>query len=170
MRLFATLLIAGLLTACSSAEAPTPTKDSEKKIAKEDLRPEPSSGPPSIEAPVAPATHSTEASASELPTPAWFDSAKIDHAKVLQPKNQAKVGTNLATAMLLELDPGTTPRDCIASISSEMAKTLGEVAEAVPGEKDRMTLQGKTDSYSYTVVCGPGKDGQTTLYLSYTDL
>jgi hypothetical protein len=170
MRLFAPLLIAGLLSGCPSAKTPTPSEADEKSgTAKEDLRTEhatpPVIQPVEIEPPVVPSTSSTAGDA-----PAWFDLAKIEHAKVVQPLNQGRVGDRTATAMLLELQPGTTAQDCISNLRTEMAKTVPDVGEAVPGDKGRMTLQGTTDRYSYTIVCGPGKDGQTTLYLSYMDL
>jgi hypothetical protein len=167
------MLIAGLLSGCPSSSSPTATD--EKKNAKEDLPPAKSDPPPAtekpvveLEPPVGPGTTSTPADPAQLADPPWFDTAKIEHAKVLQPRNQAKVGASTATAILLELDPGKTAQDCMAAVRTEMAKTVGDVAEAVPGDKGRLTVQGKTSTYSYTVVCGPGKDGQTTLYLSYT--
>jgi hypothetical protein len=170
MRLFATFVFAALLTGCPSA--PAPTKADAKDMKKE-------AGPPAdraieiVPAP-APGTPQPEAGASELDSldtiPSWFDTTKIAHAKILQPINRAKVGASTATAMLLELAQGTTTADCMASVRSEMLATIPDLAEATPGEKDRLTLQGKTEGYSYTVVCGPGKDGQTTLYLSYMGL
>lgn len=163
MRLFATSVFAALLTGCPSA--PTPTKADAKDVRKEasSADAEPKRAEPASDPQTPPV--------SELDvTPAWFDTAKIAHAKILQPINRAKVGPSTATAMLLELAPGTTTADCMTSVRSEMAKTVSDLVEAVPGEKDRLTLQGKTADYSYTVVCGPGKDGQTTLYLSYTQL
>lgn len=160
---FATLSLTGLLTGCTS-EAPTPSERNEPK-------PTPTPATLEVEPARDPGPASTEAAAGTgLADPPWFDSAKIDHAKVLQARNQAQVGTSTATATLLELAAETTPADCMAAIRSEMAKTISDLGEAVPGEKDRLTLQGKTDSYSYTVVCGPGKAGQTTLYLSYMEL
>jgi hypothetical protein len=162
---FATLVLTGPLTGCTSPEAPTPIQRDEPKPT-----PKPGTAPTEIEGPGDPGPAPTEASAGDLADPPWFDTAKIEHAKVLQAKNQAKVGPNTATATLLELAPETTPLACMAAIRSEMAKTIPDLPQAVPGDKDRLTLQGKADSYSYTVVCGPGKTGQTTLYLSYTDL
>ncbi|MFV8750055.1 hypothetical protein ACNOYE_05865 [Nannocystaceae bacterium ST9] len=177
MRLFATLSILGLLTGCPSA--PTPTKADIKKEGKsegkasqggEQKPPSEPAKPIEFEPPTRAEPSASEGAISEPATPAWFDTAKIDHAKILQAKNQAKVGTSMATAMLLEMQPGTTPQDCIAAVRATMLETVPDVVEPVAGDKGRMTLQGKTGEYSYTVVCGPGKDGQTTSYLSYTGL
>ncbi len=159
MRLFATFSILGLGLLSGCPTAPTPSKVEASEVG---VKPSPTtkSTEPAV-----------ESGGSDLDeTPAWFDISKFDHAKILQAKNQAKVGASLATATLLELQPGTTTEDCMTAVRTEMAKSLSDLAEAVPGDKGRMTLQGKTSSYSYTVVCGPGKAGQTTLYLSYTGL
>ena len=167
-----------LLTACPSAPTPTPTKADPKPATSESApasqpEPAPNQADPPIEFEPRgqPGTPPLEGGASELDAdPSWFAPTKVDHAKILQARNQAKVGKSTATAMLLELQPGTTTEDCVSAVRTEMTKSITDLAEAKPGDKGRMTMQGKTESYSYTVVCGPGKDGQTTLYLSYMGL
>lgn len=172
MRLFATTLALGLITGCPAAPNPSKAegKDAPKGASERAAKPSPDTElefQPVTRDAVAPAEES--GTATDL-TPAWFDAEKIPHAKILQAKNQAKIGPNTATAMLLEMSAGSTPQDCISTVRTEMAKTIPDVVEPVEGDKGRMTLQGKTAGYSYTVVCGPGKDGQTTLYLSFVEL
>jgi hypothetical protein len=174
MRLFATSLVCGLVLMSGCPTTPAPTKaDSGAKDAK-------GSAPApvdvsklelraarvdegEIDEPVA------EAKPGDVATPAWFDATLVPGAAILQPLNQAKIGPNTASSMLLELPVGTTAQDCITKVRDAMLASLPEVADAVPGDKERMTLQGKAPDYSYTIVCGPGKNGQTTLYLSYVE-
>ncbi len=177
MRLFATpLVLVALTSGCPTTPAPTKADPKEAKgsaPAKQEVPPIDTSklelravrvdegeiGEPPV----------AEAAPAGVPAPTWFDATLVPGATIVQPVNQAKIGPNTASSMLLELPAGTTTQDCITTIRDAMTKTLPDVVEAVPGDKDRMTLQGKAPDYSYTIVCGPGKNGQTTLYLSYVE-
>lgn len=178
MRLFATPLVLGLGLAVISGCPATPAPTKADTAAKEAKGSAPAKDIPPIEATnlelravrVDEGTpEPTEPAPSGEPAPAWFDAAVIPGATIVQPLNQAKIGPNTASSMLLELPAGTTTQDCISKVREAMTASLPEVADAVPGDKDRMTLQGKAPDYSYTIVCGPGKTGQTTLYLSYVE-
>lgn len=101
------------------------------------------------------------------PPPAWFDAAKIEHqALTKQMQSEGTLAGGYASAMLLELEAGVSNEQCIERAKAALAESLSDLPEAKV-EGDRMLLQGKTDDYHYTVVCGEAK-GKPTMYLSYT--
>lgn len=106
--------------------------------------------------------------APEAVDPPWFDSAKISHAAVIQQMtSQGPIAGGQARAMILELEPGVSNEQCIDRAKAAIGESVPELPEAVAGDDGRLTLQGKTDEYHFTVVCGEAK-GKPTMYLSYT--
>jgi hypothetical protein len=103
-----------------------------------------------------------------LVDPPWFDSAKIPHAAVIQQMaSQGAIAGGQARAMILELEQGVSNEQCIDRAKAAIGESVSELPEAEVGDDGRLTLQGKTDDYHFTVVCGEAK-GKPTMYLSYT--
>ncbi len=99
--------------------------------------------------------------------PAWFDAAKIDNSTLVkQMASEGTIAGGQATAMILELEAGTTPQQCVDKARAVLGETLPEVPEATSAD-GRLMVQGKTADYHYTVVCGDA-NGKPTMYLSYT--
>jgi hypothetical protein len=105
--------------------------------------------------------------ATPAPAPAWFDPERIPHVAITkQMASQAAVGDGgQATAMILELEDGVTPAQCIERATAAIGSEVPDIPE--PSEADgRLTIQGKTDAYSYTVVCGDA-NGKPSMYLAF---
>lgn len=99
--------------------------------------------------------------------PAWFDAAKIDNSTLVkQMASEGTIAGGQATAMILELEAGTTPEQCVDKARAVLGETLPEVPEATSAD-GRLMVQGKTADYHYTVVCGDA-NGKPTMYMSYT--
>ena len=121
----------------------------------------PDDQPPSVE------LVSEPAPAERPPPPAWFDATKIEHQSLV--KQMASEGTmagGYASALILELEPGISNEQCIERAKAVLGQSIPELPEPTP-DGERLMLQGKTDDYHYTVVCGEAK-GKPTMYLSYT--
>ncbi|HLT39063.1 MAG TPA: hypothetical protein VK034_22420 [Enhygromyxa sp.] len=161
------IFFAALLACASACGTPKPTPDdAQKSGAQESDAPqkrEPEQQQPDVQPPAQPAPDG-----DEPPTPAWFDATKIQHSAVInQMASQGAVAGGQAWALILELEAGVSNEQCIDRAKTVIAETVPEVPEAVASDDGRLTIQGKTDDYHYTVVCGEAK-GKPTMYLSYT--
>ena len=157
------------LSCASACDGPKPADTSPASSGENAAKPadkpteKPAEKPASTEAGPA----ETLATDARPPAPAWFDAGKIEHEAIInQIASKEAVATGFASALILELAPGTTNEQCIATASKTLAESIPSLAEPV-ASGDRMMLQGKTDGYDYMVVCGQAK-GKPTLYLSYT--
>jgi hypothetical protein len=166
-RLAAITLASALCCAC---QGPTPSagkSDAEKKSTAS--KPEPSKPddrpPPKL---VGEPEGSTPAESERPPTPPWFDATKIQHEAVIkQMASEGTIAGGYASALVLELEAGVSNEQCIERAKAALGETLSDLPEATAGDGERLMLQGKTDDYHYTVVCGEAK-GKPTMYLSYT--
>lgn len=169
-----------LASACEGSKAPAgkaePNKAEPSKAEPSKTKPEQVEPPASSEQTRTPAVvveAEGSAPADERPAPpAWFDASKFEHKAVTnQVASQGKIAGGYASAMVLELEPGTTAEDCVAMAREVIGETVEDVAEASPGGEGRLMLQGEATgfsvSYHYTIVCGEAK-GKPTMYLSYT--
>jgi hypothetical protein len=153
------LLAAALLaSACDSKSADKPAdQPSPPAVA---AQPEPAQAPPGlVDGP---------SSTPEPPlAPGWFDPEKIPHAAITkQMASKGAVGEGgQATAMILELEDGVTPAQCIERATTAIAAEVEDIP--APSEADgRLTIHGQTSAYSYTVVCGDA-NGKPSMYLAF---
>lgn len=174
-RLLPAITLAGALCCAAACESSKPTEPQKSKPAKPSKSSEPSE-PVEPSEPAKPsevegspsASAEPPASAEPAPAPAWYDATKIQHSAVLnQIASQGAIAGGKARAMVLELEPGVSNQQCIDRAKAAIGESVAEVPEATAGDDGRLTLQGKTDDYHYTVVCGEAK-GKPTMYLSYT--
>jgi hypothetical protein len=86
---------------------------------------------------------------------------------IKQMASEGTIAGGYASALVLELEAGVSNEQCIERAKAVLGESLSELPEATAGDGERLMLQGKTDEYHYTVVCGEAK-GKPTMYLSYT--
>lgn len=155
-----------LLAACEGAKPPASKTAGDEPVERkpEPSKPEPSKPddqPPSVE------LVSEPAPADRPPPPAWFDATKIEHQTLInQMASEGTMAGGYASALILELEPGISNEQCIERAKAVLVQSIPELPEPTP-DGERLMLQGKTDDYHYTVVCGEAK-GKPTMYLSYT--
>lgn len=163
------LLAAALLvSACDSKPADKPADQAAGKPADQPAdKPTDKPADPPASSPAAQAEGPSSSVATPAPAPAWFDPERIPHVAITkQMASQAAVGDGgQATAMILELEDGVTPAQCIERATAAIGSEVPDIPE--PSEADgRLTIQGKTDAYSYTVVCGDA-NGKPSMYLAF---
>ncbi len=168
------LISIGLLPACQEPAKPAPTAEK----AEAEKKPEPTPGKPDVVKPSTPSEPATPASdaagESDGSTrlgepPAWFTPDAIEHEKVIkQDKAETKLAGGFAAAIVLQLKDGTTAEDCMTKLKAKVGETVSDLGEATPGPGGRLTLHGTASGYQYTLVCGAGKDGKPTAYMSYS--
>ena len=170
--MFHALSLAALLVgalACRPTEK-APTKADDDEVEGSEAKASPKLAP--VEQPGAPLDEgfsSAEPEADRGAPPPWFDAAKIEHQQLIrQDHSKGKVGSGYAAAMVLELRAGVTAEQCIERASAVLGQSISDLPAASPGAGGRLTIQGKTDAYAYTVVCGVAK-GKPTMYLSYNE-
>ena len=164
MRTSPVILLAAALLASACDSKPAPSKSDEKAPAAAQAPTAEAKTPAPAPAPVGDSADSTPAAA---PAPAWFDAEKVPGATLTkQMASQGAVGEGgQATAMILELEAGVTPQQCVEQATALIAAEVGEVPEATEAG-GRLTIQGKAEGYTYTVVCGDA-NGKPTMYLAY---
>lgn len=153
-----------LLVACQPADPkPTPAPAPAKKV--ESTPPKPTAPPPTPEA--AP-SEPTETIPEPAPPPPWFSPSAFEHVAIVrQDMAGTKVPSGETSSMIvLELPASTTPEQCIENFKAKLAETVSQPPEASVMPQGHLSLRGKTDTYSYTVVCGIAKD-KPTMFLSY---
>jgi hypothetical protein len=152
-RPISTIMLAVALSCTSGCDKPEPTKT-------EPTRPEPAKTEPAVQPP--------PSLASEEPVdPPWFDAAKIPHATVIKQMASQGLPTGPVQGMVLELEDGVSSEQCIERAKAAIGESVAEIPEAVASDDGRLTIQGKTADYEFTIVCGEAK-GKPTLYMSYS--
>jgi hypothetical protein len=157
-----------LLGACESAKPPASKPEGAEPVVRESAPSKPDAAKPEDRRPPELVSEDGVSEDTERPPPpAWFDAAKIEHQAVIkQMASEGTIAGGYASALILELEPGVSNEQCIERAKAALGQTLSELPE-VTVDGERLMLQGKTDDYHYTVVCGEAK-GKPTMYLSYT--
>lgn len=159
-RIPSAIILAGALACTVACDGGKPSAD--QSAQKSD--PKPAAAPDQQSAPVAEVAAPSD---ERPPPPAWYDASKIEHAAVISNSvSKGKIAGGYASAMVLELLPGTTTEQCIEKAQAALGESLDDLPEPVTGADGRQTIQGQKDGYHYTVVCGEAK-GKPTVYLSY---
>jgi hypothetical protein len=109
-------------------------------------------------------------SGGEAPTggdPAWFRKELFPGATVASSGRTAKDADGLwQSQMLLALADGTTQATCVDALRAALSGAVPELKEQT-GKDGRVTLSGSNADYSVTLICGNGKDGKPSAYVSY---
>jgi hypothetical protein len=151
------IILASVLSCCACEGPKSPASEPAKQPAKQPAE----QAPPKL-------VSEAEGPAPASQVPAWFDLEKIEHHAVIQQMSSTgSVAGGQVSAMVLELEPGVSSEQCIERAKAALRESLSELPDAT-GDASRLMLQGKTDSYHYTIVCGEAK-GKPTMYLSYTE-
>lgn len=156
-----------LVGACEAATPPPSKADAGEPVAREAAPTRAASEPSKEQSPPLVSEADGVTNAERPPPPAWFDAAKIQHQAVIQQMaSEGTIAGGYASALILELEPGVSNEQCIERARTVLGESLPDLPEATP-DGERLMLQGKSDDYHYTVVCGDAK-GKPTMYLSYT--
>ncbi len=104
-----------------------------------------------------------------LRDPPWFHPQAIPGATVQKTgRSEADAEGRYASQILLELPEGTDVEGCVAAVEKAVEPHVPDLAKvdkpaAGPG---RVTLEGRTEHYEATIVCGEAK-GKVRAFLSY---
>lgn len=102
------------------------------------------------------------------PPPEWFRADAFEHTTIVrQDTSGARIPSGEKSSMIvLELPASVTPEQCIANFKAKLAETVKDPPTESVMPEGHLSLRGKTDTYSYSVVCGMAK-GKPTMFMSY---
>lgn len=167
-------LLAASLVACGPSASPGPTKV-EESAAKaeasaaaagdEEAAPaKPAEGPAAGKARFA-VKEAGPGPDLNLRDPSWFKPTIFAGATVVkQGRSPADDDGLFASQITLQLADGTTVEACVDHLSEVVGSDVPNLA--VKNEGDRTSINGSTDHYSVTLLCGEAK-GKMTAYISY---
>lgn len=99
--------------------------------------------------------------------PPWFREELFPGATVTSSGRTAKDADGLwQSQMLLALADGTPQATCVDALKAALTGAVPELKEQT-GSDGRVTLSGSNADYSVTLICGSGKDGKPSAYVSY---
>jgi hypothetical protein len=168
-------LLAASLVGCGPSATPGPTK-AEASAAKagaeeggaaagEEEAPKPADGPAAGGKARFAVKEAGPGPDLNLRDPSWFKATIFEGATLVkQGRSPADDDGLFASQITLQLADGTTVEACVEHLSEVVGADVPNLA--VKDEGDRTSINGTTDHYSVTLLCGEAK-GKMTAYVSY---